>query len=45
MILELIIIIIALVILSMVMLLKVESDMGKQSNKDLIDNIKKMEDE
>ena len=45
MILELITIIIALAILSMVTLLKVESDISKQSNRDLIDNIKKMEDE
>ncbi len=45
MILELIIILAALVLLAVIILLKLETDMSKQSNRDLIDNIKKMEDE
>ncbi len=45
MILELIIILAALVLLAVIILLKLETDMSKQSNKDLFNNIKDRDNE
>ena len=45
MILELIIILAALCLLAAIILIKIETDISKQSNKDLLDNINKRDNE